>query len=188
MHRFLLGLGNPGSSYSGTRHNLGFMLADLIAGGYGFKPGPGEFYIAETPDCLVIKPTTYMNRSGIAALQLAELFQLDPRDMLVAYDDVDLEFGTVRLRLSGSSGTHKGMESVIYYLGTERIPRIRMGIGPKPPQVKLADFVLSPFEEEEKANLPEVLEAAKECVYLWLKNPELASSRCGKVVLGRNED
>ncbi len=181
----VVGLGNPGPEYALTRHNLGFMVVDLLAQRWGarWRPGRGDYWEAEG-EALLVKPTTFMNLSGIAVRQLAERYGLEPEEILVIVDDVNLPFGRLRLRTKGSSGGHRGLESIIFHLGTENFPRLRVGIGPKPEGLSLADFVLSEFTEEERKNLPKVLEAAAQGAELWLRDPERASSFCGQFSLG----
>ncbi|MEM9537229.1 MAG: aminoacyl-tRNA hydrolase, partial [Cyanobacteria bacterium P01_E01_bin.45] len=132
----VVGLGNPGSKYKGTRHNCGFMAIACLAqrwqvgmkdtkrfqGRYGEGVGPvGKLRLLE--------PTTYMNLSGQSVRAAADWFKLDPSSVLVVYDDMDLPFGRLRLRLSGSAGGHNGMKSIIQHLGTQEFPRLRMGVG-----------------------------------------------------------
>jgi peptidyl-tRNA hydrolase, PTH1 family len=149
----VLCLGNPGPRYLTTRHNVGFMVADELArrAGAGFRPGRGDYWTCETVvaghSMTLIKPVTYMNNSGLAALQALEAFGSSEEALLVVLDDIALPLGSLRLRASGSDGGHNGLGSVIAALGTERIARLRCGIRPEtpPPAESLADFVLSPF-------------------------------------------
>lgn len=177
----LVGLGNPGPIYSLTRHNMGHMLVELCAArrGVKFSPGKGDFLAGTAGELWIVKTTCYMNISGVAVQQFLAQSNMAPSDILVAYDDAALPFGKLRLRPTGSPGGHHGMESVIYCLGTEDIPRLRMGIGPLPEGVSLRDFVLSRFSEEEEGHLPRFLDAAARCVDAWLDDPERAPGRCG---------
>jgi len=171
--RALIGLGNPGRQYALTRHNIGFIFLDFIQKEHNilFRPGKGDYYFAETgiaqEDVLLVKPVTFMNRSGLAVIQVLEHFNIQPKDVLIVYDDFHLPFGVLRFRPKGSAGGHKGMESIIYYLQNEAVERLRIGIGQ--PDTKEADFVLSNFTEEEQGVLPDILKAAYDGIETWLK-------------------
>jgi PTH1 family peptidyl-tRNA hydrolase len=172
--RCILGLGNPGREYAETRHNLGFRVVDLLAQRHRirlrarFYSRWGRGTIAGQPVVLA-QPLTFMNASGSAARRLLERFSLAPSDLLVIYDDLDLELGRLRLRRRGSAGTHKGMRSVVECLGTEDFPRLRLGIGPLPPGADAVAFVLSPFRGEEQPRVEEMLARAAESVEFWLQ-------------------
>jgi len=148
--RAVVGLGNPGPAYALTRHNLGFWVVDLLRmeGKWHRVLFPwGEVFAAE--ERLLLKPLTYMNRSGEAVRELLSRYPLKPQDLLLVHDDVDLPVGAVRLRERGGDAGHLGVRSVLGALGTEDLPRLKLGIGPKPEGVDLADYVLSrPLEEE----------------------------------------
>ncbi len=157
--RFLLiGLGNPGKQYDQTRHNAGFMAIDHVAK----ETGAGEWsdkqkFMALISDvtidgipCLLVKPTTYMNRSGECIRKLIEFYKLDPaKQILVCCDDIDIPLGTHRLRLTGGPGTHNGLKSIVTIFG-ENFPRLRIGIGPQAPEIDLAAWVLSRMTEAEQ--------------------------------------
>lgn len=180
--RFIVGLGNPGSKYAGTRHNIGFEVIDRLAqswsvnlsenrkfqGIYGEQPGlRGE-------KIRLLKPTTYMNRSGQAVRAAMDWFKLPPNDLLVVYDDMDLPLGRLRLRLSGSAGGHNGMKSIIAHVGTSDFPRLRIGIGePRSTAVdgdsETVAHVLGQFSRSEAKLLPQVLELAQDCIDLSLR-------------------
>lgn len=181
----LVGLGNPGPLYSFTRHNIGHLLVELCASRKGVKlsPGKGDFLAGSDEKLWLVKTTCYMNISGGAVLQFLEETGLAPADILIAYDDAVLPFGKLRLRPGGSHGGHHGMESVIYCLGTEDIPRLRMGTGPVPEGMPMRDFVLSRFSRDEEERLPRFLESAARCVDAWLDDPEHAPGRCGEYSL-----
>lgn len=160
----VLGLGNPGDGYSGTRHNIGKnAVADLIDKlNLRLEPGRGEFVFARdaSRDLILAYNTTYINLSGISAVDVLEQFEVGPEDLLVVCDDFNLPFGTLRIRRSGGDGGHNGLNSIIASLGTEEFPRLRIGIGPVPAGVDAADFVLSEFSRRERPRLGEVAEAA----------------------------
>lgn len=165
----IAGLGNPGLEYAGTRHNAGFMAIEQLAKRCGvtlnqmkFQADCQEAMIGEVR-CLLMKPATYMNRSGDAIAAAAAFYKLPPEQVLVLYDDISLPPGKLRLRRKGSAGGHNGMKSIIAQLGSEEFPRIRVGVGAKPnPQYDLADWVLSKFQEPELEALePALIQAAE---------------------------
>ena len=152
----IIGLGNPGDKYAKNRHNLGFMVVDEVARRYAakFRPGNGDYYYTKIKfenglNAYMVKPTTFMNRSGIAVLQVAETYDLVPEEILVVWDDFELPLGQIRIRKKGSGGSHNGMNDVIQMLESDRIPRMRLGIGKANEEFEAVDFVLSNFEESE---------------------------------------
>ncbi len=145
---YIVGLGNKGERYSLTRHNVGWLFLDHLCNSCAFRAGRGEYAYAEHELGLLFKPLTYMNLSGIAVRQIVEHFNVSLDRLIVVYDDVDIPLGRVRFRLKGSAGSHNGMKSVIYYLQTQEIPRVRIGIG-RPKDMSLKDWVLSKFSEKE---------------------------------------
>lgn len=163
--KLVVGLGNPGAEYAGTRHNVGFEVMDLLAASYhtAFKRmlrGKVLTAIARVGEAGIIlaKPQTFMNLSGQAVLSLLKKNALSSGAMLLVYDDLDLPLGRLRLLRGGSSGGHKGVDSVISALGTAEFPRVRVGIGR--PVGEAADYVLSRFLPEERERVNEILEAA----------------------------
>ena len=160
-------LGNPGREYERTRHNIGFMLADLaaerLARGVKWRDWKGlglylEFEAAGRRVYL-LKPQTYMNLSGAALQSLAGFYKIPPSGVLAAYDDLALPFGKLRMRKGGSAGSHNGMASVISSVGQE-LPRLRLGIGPRPANIPGKNFVLSAFSKEEGGRLADFLDRA----------------------------
>jgi peptidyl-tRNA hydrolase, PTH1 family len=153
--RVIIGIGNPGKKYINTRHNVGFQILDNFAqkNNLNFTPAKGEFWKTEsklnTFRFLLVKPTTYVNNSGIAVKDLIENLNLDLDDILIVYDDLNLETGVIRIRNSGSDGGHNGIKSIIYNLETDKFARIRIGIGKPEIKIDLADYVLEKFLEEE---------------------------------------
>jgi len=147
----IAGLGNPGRKYMNTRHNVGFDVIDLLSEKHGIKVGRAKFKGStgtgeiEGKEVLLLKPATYMNLSGMSVLDAVEYYRIDFGNLLIIYDDADLETGRIRIRRSGSSGTHNGMKSIIYQLQTEDFPRLRLGIGPVPEGQDLGYFVLDSF-------------------------------------------
>ena len=153
--RLIVGLGNPGAEYERTRHNVGFMAVDMLAEKAKITMSPdrgpalaGSGRYKGRPLRLV-KPLTYMNRSGSAVKHHMKKLGLSPSDVLVLYDDLNLEPGVIRIRQKGSSGGHNGMQDIIDVLGTDHIPRVRIGIGSSFSRGRQADYVLSPFLDEE---------------------------------------
>ena len=169
----LIGLGNPGAEYEGTRHNLGFMVVDRVAKlkKMEFKPGKGKYWESEdrSGSFLLMKPTTSMNNSGIAVIEVKERYGIPSSDMMVIYDDLDLPFGSVRIRERGSAGGHHGMESVIYHLNTEDFPRIRLGIDDENRSDDV-DFVLSRFEDAQLDEVEKAVNYASEGALEFIYN------------------
>lgn len=147
--RLVFGLGNPGTEYEQTRHNAGFLAIDELAERLSVRVDKRRrgARVAETTidgrKVLLIKPQTYMNLSGVCVLDFAAYYKVPVSDILVLYDDSDLPLGTVRVRAFGSAGTQKGMKDIVARLGSEAFPRVRIGIGQKPQNWDMADFVLS---------------------------------------------
>jgi PTH1 family peptidyl-tRNA hydrolase len=170
----IVGLGNPGRAYSGNRHNIGFMLIDRLAAANGITLGRlqnkalvGTGYIAGRPVVLA-KPQTYMNLSGESVAPLLRFYKIEPADLLVAYDEIDLPLGTLRLRENGSSGGHNGMKSLIRHLG-EGFPRLRLGVGRPPGRMPAAAHVLQDFDAIEKATVDTLLDRAIQAVETFLQ-------------------
>lgn len=147
--RVIVGLGNPGPRYADTRHNIGFRVADELGTGVGRwkvqDDAESTLALVADEEVLLVKPRSYMNRSGDVVLALRQRLAFEPEDVLVVYDDFRLEFGRLRMRRSGSDGGHNGLASVLERLETEAVPRLRLGIGPVAPDVDDIDFVLAPF-------------------------------------------
>ena len=168
--RIVVGLGNPGREYSLTRHNLGFMTVNMFAARYSLSFSRRKFksHIASGPvageEVLLVKPQTFMNLSGDAVGPLVRFYRSPLSDLLVVYDDLDIAFGTVRLRRSGSYGGHKGMKSIITALGTSEFPRLRIGIRGEPFRGDMSDYVLAGFTVEEKAELEGILQRACDAI------------------------
>jgi PTH1 family peptidyl-tRNA hydrolase len=162
----IVGLGNPGREYRGNRHNMGFMLVDRLAERLGVSFSRLESKALATKGdyqgrrIVLAKPQTYMNLSGQAVGGLVRFYKVPPENLLVAYDDVDLPLGTVRLRPGGGSAGQKGMASIIERLGTQEFPRLRLGIGRPPGRMDAAAYVLQDFTSGETALLRETLDRA----------------------------
>jgi PTH1 family peptidyl-tRNA hydrolase len=163
--KLIVGLGNPGPEYRDTRHNVGFRVVDEIARRHQLTWAMAP---SQVPDAFVVKkfglmplllakPLSFMNLSGTAVAALARYYDIAPADLLVVVDDVDLPFGRLRARASGSAGTHNGLKSVVQSLGTTEFPRLRVGVGRGDARRDLADHVLSKFERDEVSALESVM-------------------------------
>lgn len=162
----IAGLGNPGKKYENTRHNMGFITIDQLAEKHNikvdrlkFKALVGEGRVAGQK-VLLVKPQTYMNLSGESIREVMNFYKLEPENLIVIYDDIDLETGNLRIRKFGSAGTHNGMKSVVYQLQSDRFPRIRLGIGQQK-RGDLINFVIGGFSKEE---VPVLEEATRNAV------------------------
>ncbi len=168
--RIIAGLGNPGRDYADTRHNVGFMVLDRLARHFNApwkveKAYKGE--LAAGPGVLLVKPQTYMNLSGESVGALMRYFKFEPEQVLVVYDDISFPVGAMRLRAGGSAGGHNGMKSLIAHLGSERFPRLRVGIG-VPGQKNMVGHVLGKFSPDERPLLDDCLARAEQCVLTLL--------------------
>lgn len=167
----IAGLGNPGQPYEGTRHNAGFDVIDVLAEAYNISVdyrknraliGKG---IIEGQKVILAKPQTYMNLSGESIRGLVDYYKVDEEsELIVIYDDVSLDPGQIRIRKRGSAGGHNGIKSIIAHLGTEVFPRVKVGVGQKPRQYDLADYVLGHFSREEREQMAEGYRHAAEAV------------------------
>ncbi|MGD9900085.1 MAG: aminoacyl-tRNA hydrolase [Calditrichaceae bacterium] len=168
----VFGLGNPGIRYRSTRHNIGFILLDYIKKDFiiPFRPGKGDYYFCELDlngrEILLVKPTTFMNNSGVAVRQVMEYFSVREDEILVVYDDFHLKFGTLRFRRTGSDGGHNGIKSIVASLETQNFGRLRIGIGGD--FEDSIDFVLSSFSKDEQQKLEFVLKHAYDGIKIWL--------------------
>ncbi len=163
----IVGLGNPGKEYDKTRHNNGFMAVDLMASNHNVKFTENKFksictrFSANDVGVLLMKPQTYMNNSGIAVKEALEFYKIDPSHLLVFSDDISLDLGKIRLRNGGSAGGHNGLKSIISSIGSDKFPRIKIGVGSKPnPEYDLADWVLSRYTENDMKILSDALNRA----------------------------
>ncbi len=176
--KIVFGLGNPGAVYAGTRHNIGFMVADRLAAGTGAcfpENSSGRFlaWVAEVPGGgpVLAKPATFMNRSGLSAARLAADYRVRIEDLIVVYDDVDLPYGRIRVRPQGSAGGHNGVQSLVEELGTDAFPRVRLGVlGAGRGEIDLADYVLSEFDREERGRLDGFIDRGAGAVQAILEN------------------
>ena len=175
MIKLVVGLGNPGREYERTRHNVGWWVIDELSERFGFSLNREKFkgLYGETRvndrKVIFLKPLTYMNRSGESVSQFVRFFKLKPSEVLLIYDDLDLPLGKVRFRDKGSSAGHRGVQSVIEAIGTQEIPRIKIGIGRPATKEEVVDYVLSPFSEEELPQIEEAVKRAADCVETLLR-------------------
>jgi PTH1 family peptidyl-tRNA hydrolase len=184
--RLIAGLGNPGTEYNGTRHNVGFDVLDRLAVEWGLAWQHSKSWHAlwaRGEKAILVKPTSYMNRSGEPVQTVAHFYKVEPAEILVVLDDMALELGRLRLRPDGGTGGHNGLESVIVQFGTEEIPRLRVGIGAAPREGAV-DYVLGRFFEEERPLVEKSVARAADAVKcaidkgllsamnLFNKNPE----------------
>lgn len=181
----LVGLGNPGTQYENTRHNVGFLVADELAERQNapiqrlkFKALTNLLTISGEK-VLVMKPVTYMNLSGEAVGEAARFYKLPPERVLVITDDVSLPVGKLRIRKGGSAGGHNGLKSIIQHLGTDQFPRIKVGVGQKPhPDYDMADWVLSKFAGEDLKTITEAIRKAADAVECLIQEgPDKAMNR-----------
>jgi PTH1 family peptidyl-tRNA hydrolase len=170
----IVGLGNPGREYTGSRHNMGFMVLDRLAARLetSFSRVQSHALVAkgeyQARRLVLAKPQTYMNLSGQAVESLRRFYKVPLEQLLVVYDDVDLPLGTLRLRPDGGSAGQKGMRSIIERLGTQAIPRLRVGIGRPPGRMEAAAYVLQDFSRQEAVALPHILERASEAALVFV--------------------
>ena len=166
----LVGLGNPGRNYSDTKHNFGFWILDKFAEkrSLKFQAGKGDYLLVKSNDIALVKPTTYMNNSGMAVADYCRYFQNTAEELLVVYDDIDLPLGTLRFKPNGGSGGHKGMESIIYQLESEDLNRLRIGISAENEMGPSERYVLSPFPKDWKEKINEMIEKACEGIDYFL--------------------
>ena len=173
--RLVAGLGNPGSEYAATRHNIGFMVVDQLAAQFGStweKSVPQAREEALSAKCgavLLIKPMSFMNRSGYPLFAVAQFYKIEPQQILIVLDDLALPLGRLRMRARGGSGGHNGLESIIVQFGTEEIPRLRVGIG-QAPREGYVDYVLSRFFDEEKPLVRSTIGRAVDAVKCAIDN------------------
>ncbi|MGI2329728.1 aminoacyl-tRNA hydrolase [Planococcus sp. YIM B11945] len=175
--KLIIGLGNPGKTYAGTRHNIGFEVVDFLASKWNapltqskFK---GMYSIIHRPEgkVMLLKPLTYMNLSGESVSALMDYYEIDIDEIVVIYDDLDLPTGQLRLRQKGSAGGHNGIKSLIHHLGTQQFNRVRIGISRPPAGMIVPDYVLSRFSKEESAEVEEAVQKSADACEFWLSKP-----------------
>jgi PTH1 family peptidyl-tRNA hydrolase len=171
--KLIVGLGNPGKAYKRTRHNVGFLVVEQLAGRAVWQTHQHPSVLLSTPtdELVLAKPQSFMNRSGEIVQGLLQALDLPVLELLVVHDDADLLFTDLRLEFGRSSAGHRGVESIIEHLGTHAFTRLRIGIGrPENPQETLEDWVLGRWGKEEKRGLPSVLTKSQETIHAWLSS------------------
>ena len=175
LFTLIAGLGNPGSRYATNRHNIGFQAVESVAEAHRISFTKSE-HRAQTAHgqildhrVILAKPQTWMNDSGQAVGALARFYKIPPERILVIYDDMDIPLGTIRYRDGGSSGGHRGLESVLQQVGTQAVPRLRLGIGRPPGQMDPAAYVLQDFSTEEQDLVWDILRKARQLVESWIE-------------------
>lgn len=170
--KILVGLGNPGRKYFKTKHNFGFRVLDRFAEKRSliFQAGKGDYLLAKTGNLVCIKPTSFMNNSGIPVLNVKQFFKVEPEDFLVIFDDIDLPLGTIRFRKEGGTGGHKGIESIIYQLRSESFNRLRIGIATDEEMRPSERYVLSPFAKQYENEIELTIEKACEGIDYYLSH------------------
>lgn len=175
--KLIVGLGNPGTKYENTRHNIGFMVEDSMAKSEGLSWRVSRdllCYWAKNSEYLLVKPTTFMNKSGEAVRSIAQFYKIDPASILVIHDDVDLPFGKIRISFDSMSAGHNGVQSVIKSLAGPDFARLRIGVShpreSEKPKKDPADYVLEKFTTSEEKKLPEVLSHAHEAIRSYLSD------------------
>jgi PTH1 family peptidyl-tRNA hydrolase len=172
--KLIVGLGNPGRKYAGTRHNVGFEVVDALAARHGleWEGAPAEALIAKWrgAGALIVKPLTFMNLSGHAVGDLLRYYKVDLADLLVIVDEVQLELGRLRTRASGSAGGHNGLKSLIEQLGTDEFARLRFGVGRGDARRDLADHVLAMFDKDEQPVVSEAIARAADAAVVFVSD------------------
>lgn len=175
--KLFIGLGNPGKQYEHTHHNVGFDTIDALADKWGMTLNQEKFNAvyatAHRPEgkVMLMKPLTYMNLSGEAVRPMMDYFDIDLEDIVVIYDDMDLDKGKLRLRQKGSAGGHNGIKSLIQHLGTQNFNRVRVGISRPPQGMKVPDYVLSRFSKEETPLMNDAFSTAADACAFFLEKP-----------------
>lgn len=182
--KLIIGLGNPGADYKGTRHNIGFQAIDALADDYNINPNRNRFkaFLGEGRlagnKIVLAKPQTYMNLSGESVQMLAKWYKISPKDILIIYDDVSLPPGSIKIREKGGAGGHNGIKNIIQHLATDEFQRIKVGIGEKPQSWNLADYVLSRFSKVEMEIIDKTMEDIVDAVNIIIeKDIEVAMNK-----------
>jgi aminoacyl-tRNA hydrolase len=191
----IVGLGNPGLQYENTRHNVGFLTIDYLAKKHNipvkklkFKSLYGQGEISGQK-VMLVKPQTYMNNSGEAVREIKNYFKFDEDELIVIVDDIDIDFGRIRLKKKGSAGTHNGMKSIIYQIQNDKFPRIKIAVGKKPDYMDLANFVLSGFNEKEADIIrQEIIMSAEAIEMLLATNIDKAMNKYNSINLLEDEN
>jgi len=173
MKKIIVGLGNPGDNFSLTKHNAGFWVIDKLVEqrSLKYKLGKGDYiYAMDENKYVFIKPTTFMNNSGIALKQILDYYQLNVSDIIVIYDDIDIHLGNIRYKQSGIDGGHNGIKSIIYHLNSDSFDRLKIGIGINENMRPAEKYVLKPFSKKYKKIAFEVINDAADSINYYLKH------------------
>ena len=174
--KLIVGLGNPGRKYQHTRHNTGFMIIDMLSEKLNQPIETKKFQGLYTKfkyhgeDIVLLKPETYMNESGVCVQAMMNYFKIDPDDLLVIYDDLDMEVGKIRLRAKGSAGGHNGIKSIIKHIGTQEFKRIKIGIGRPENNIIIIHHVLGKFSKGDHAIILNTLDKVDSAVNYYLQS------------------
>lgn len=175
--KIIVGLGNPERDYSLTRHNMGFNVINLLAKEYDIDISRTKFEaeygsgIIEGEKVILVKPQTFMNASGRSVIEFVNFYKIELDDLIIVYDDMDIDISNIRIRKNGSPGSHNGMKSIVNILADDRFPRVRVGIGkPSDKEMDLVEYVIGAIPEEEKNGLEEGVEKAKDALVEILTN------------------
>ena len=172
----IAGLGNPDKKYEMTRHNIGFRIIDALPDKYNIKVNEKKHNgligkgVIGGEKVILVKPQTYMNLSGNCICPLCDYFKVEPEDCIVLFDDISLEPGKLRIRKKGSAGGHNGIKSIISMFGSENFPRLKFGVGDKPKEMDLADYVLGRFSKSDEVIVKDGIEKACEAVYTMVND------------------
>ena len=171
--KLIVGLGNPGDNYSLTKHNFGFWVIDKLVkqSSLKYKAGKGDYIYAKDNDCMFVKPTTHVNNSGLAINQILNYYDtLTSDDIIIVYDDIDIDLGIIKFRSQGSDGGHNGIKSIIYHIKTDCFDRLKLGIATSMVMRPSEKYVLKPFSKKYNSLIDEVLDNATSGVNYYLKN------------------
>lgn len=177
--KLIVGLGNPGKQYENTRHNIGFDVIDALSDKFSIPLNQSKFKglygmgVHKGEKVVLLKPLTYMNLSGESIRAVSDYYQIDIEDIVIIYDDLDLPVGKIRLRQKGSAGGHNGIKSTVAHLGTQEFNRIRIGIDRPKNGMKVPDYVLGRFYDEEKPFTQEAVKKSAAACEAWLEKPFL---------------
>lgn len=172
----VVGLGNPGKNYEYTRHNVGFLAIDKLAEKLGVKvkkikfKGLYEEVRLKNEKIILLKPQTYMNNSGESVREIMNFYKVEPENLIIIVDDIDIEPYTLKIKKSGSAGTHNGLKSIIYQIQNDKFPRVKIGVGNNEHKIDLADYVLSGFSKDDGKKIENVIEKAADSVIEIVEN------------------
>ncbi|WAA12344.1 aminoacyl-tRNA hydrolase [Fervidibacillus halotolerans] len=175
--KLIVGLGNPGTKYEETKHNVGFKVIDELSNRFHLPLKKSKFRalmengVIKGQKIILMKPLTYMNLSGEAIAPVMNYFDIPPSDLLVIYDEMDLPVGKIRLRYKGSAGGHNGVKSIIQHIGTEQFNRIRIGIDKPKLGISTVDHVLSTFRPSDRKIIEEMIQISADACEMWLQSP-----------------